>query len=129
MVKERDIGKIAATLIHEATHAELFDRGIGYGDLALRKRVEDFCSREELVFGRKIAVNDWLLEDAEFRSQLPAEAFSNEASYQRELDWFEHDSGIPKWLVRSTLKLHEWRLKFAAIRRRRSQAQPDTPDV
>lgn len=129
MVKERDIGKIAATLIHEATHAELFDRSIGYGDLALRKRVEDFCSREELVFGRKIAANDWLQEDAEFRSNLPAEAFSNEASYQRELDWFEHDSGIPKWLVRSTLKLHEWRLKFAALRPRRSREQPDTSDV
>lgn len=105
MVKERNIGRIAGLLIHEATHAELFDRGIAYGNLASRKRVEDFCSREQLVFGRKIALNERLLEDAEFRLQLPAGAFSGEVSFRRELDWFERDSGMPKWLVRGMIKL------------------------
>jgi len=44
---------IAAAIVHEATHARLWRRGIGY-DEGLRARVEAACFRRELAFAAKL---------------------------------------------------------------------------
>jgi hypothetical protein len=116
--QEGDIARIALTIVHEATHAELMDRGIGYG-ADIRKRVEEICSRQEMAFGRKLPDTAALLEEVEERMAMPAETWSHDASVQRDIDYVEQEGSLPKWLVRAILKLRERRLE----RLRRRQAR------
>lgn len=119
--EEGDILRIALTIIHESTHAELFDRGIGY-DADIRRRVEEVCSRQELIFGSKLPGSAALLEETEYRMTLPAETWSYEASIQRDVEYLEQESSIPTWLVQGILKLRERRIERARRRERAADA-------
>lgn len=66
---------IAATIVHEATHARLTHRGIGYEDEELRARVERVCFRRERAFAAK------LLNGAEVRAQANARLDGYRADY------------------------------------------------
>src|SRR5258708_5937554 len=44
---------IAATIVHEATHARLWHCGFGYEE-GVRARVENVCARRELAFAAKL---------------------------------------------------------------------------
>ena len=116
MVATGDIRNIALTIIHEATHAELIDRGIGY-DRDIRVRVEDACSRQELAFVQRLPDNAELLDLTEQRFAIPEEAWTYEASVQRQIDWLEHESGVPKWFLRAGLAFREWRIRRARARK------------
>jgi hypothetical protein len=109
-VESGDIRNIALTIIHEATHAELFDRGIGY-DAKIRIRVEDVCSGEELLFVRKLPDNEELLAITEERFAIPEEVWTNEAMTQRQIEWLQNESETPKWLMRLGLAYREWRIR------------------
>ncbi|MGV3551817.1 hypothetical protein [Rhizobium sp.] len=103
LAKSGDIKKIALIIIHESTHAELYDRGIGYSP-ETRARVEDVCARQEIAFGRKFDNSVELLREAEARLTYPEEVWSNEAISKRELDWMEQQGVMPKWLLRLLAK-------------------------
>jgi len=111
-----EIRRIAVTLVHEATHAELFDRGIGYG-LEIRARVEDVCARQELAFGRKLPEIDDLLEESEERLMLPDDTWSDENLVQHQLALMEQEGTVPKWLLRVGIAYREWRLRRAGVKR------------
>jgi hypothetical protein len=104
------------TLVHEATHAELFDRGIGYG-LEIRARVEDVCARQELAFGRRLPENNDLIEESEERLSLPDDTWSDENLVQHQLAIMEQEGTVPKWMLRVGRAYREWRLQRARARR------------
>jgi hypothetical protein len=58
-VRDGDPGVVAATLVHEATHARLCKAGIGYGR-SIRARVEQLCVREEMAFAVRLGRQDVL---------------------------------------------------------------------
>jgi hypothetical protein len=55
---------IAATIVHEATHARLQRCGIGYEE-ELRDRVEAVCVRRELAFAARLPNGERVREEAE----------------------------------------------------------------
>jgi hypothetical protein len=55
---------IASTIVHEATHARLMARGIGYEE-GQRARVEAVCIRRELAFAKKVPESDLIKDRAE----------------------------------------------------------------
>jgi hypothetical protein len=90
---------IASTIVHEATHARLHRRGIGY-DQRIRKRVEDICHNATVRFGKKLPDGGIVLEEAKSYLNLPSGFYSNEAREERELAWLRETNALPKWLTR-----------------------------
>jgi len=111
-----EIRRLAVTLVHEATHAELFDRGIGYG-LEIRARVEDVCARQELAFGRRLPENDDLIEESEERLSLPDDTWSDENLVQHQLAIMEQEGTVPKWMLPVGRAYRDWRLQRARAKR------------
>jgi hypothetical protein len=112
--------ELAATIVHEATHARLWRSGIGY-DERLRPRVEAACFRRELAFAAKLPNGDELREDAERRLRIPDAYWSDAALLERTLERFTHyirrlrELQAPDWLVRA----------MRAIRTRLRQKSPN----
>ena len=90
---------IASTIVHEATHARLSRRRIGY-DQAIRKRVEDICHKATVRFAKKLPDGSIILERAKCYLNLPSNFYSSEAREDRELVWLRETDALPKWLVR-----------------------------
>ncbi len=98
---DTDCEAIAATLVHEATHARLFRMGIPYEE-GNRLRVENICFRREQAFGRRLpnggAVVDmaqrYLDSPYDYGDRAMDEAFAQRAA-ERLLD-----EGVPRTLVR-----------------------------
>ena len=63
------VEQIAATIVHEATHARLAGYGIAY-DEPIRHRVEAICLRREIAFANKLP------NGAEVRELVRAHAFA-----------------------------------------------------
>lgn len=95
---------IAATIVHEATHARLWRRGIRYQE-DLRPRVEAICFRSERAFAARIPNGERIREQAD--QQLHAYAgqdyWTDEAFHRR------YNNGsieallylqMPNWLIR-----------------------------
>ncbi|MGQ3279559.1 MAG: hypothetical protein ACT6WE_23840, partial [Shinella sp.] len=97
-VKTATVEEIASTIVHEATHGELIERGIGYGE-EIRRRVEGVCTRQELAFAAKIPDFAKVVKRAETKLDLPAETWSDEMSVQRKIQWLK-DDGWPNWMLR-----------------------------
>lgn len=72
---------IAATLVHEATHAHLYGIGIGYPD-PIRLRIERLGHRRELWFGKRIGSQD-VCKRAENYLQQPDFFWDREARKAR----------------------------------------------
>ena len=95
--------EIAATLVHEATHAYLDSLGIK-GDAINRHRIEYVCSRAEIAFARRLPEAGIIIESAEFMLAQPPAFWSPEsrreryAGYLRELD-------LPEWCVSAILRI------------------------
>jgi hypothetical protein len=108
---------IAATVIHEATHAQLWRRGVGISE-ELRYRVERICMQEELSFARRLPDGRELSESIERDMALASAPWSKEVLQQQRLEQWRADLrrvGVPDWLVRLALALH--RLPQAQVRR------------
>jgi hypothetical protein len=109
------VEEIAATIVHEATHARLFRCGVGY-DEGKRSRVEAVCIRRERAFAARLPNGEQLREmadlaltrcttndywtDAAFDARLLDEAVAT----LRYLD-------APEWLVRRVpllLAIRRW---------------------
>jgi hypothetical protein len=95
---------IAATIVHEATHARVYACGIGYEE-KLRPRIEAICVRRELAFSnklpRKLTVRTQALRALE--ASCGPRGLSNAALDQRQEDYVVEELlllGVPYWLIR-----------------------------
>jgi hypothetical protein len=52
-VRQNSPEAVATTIVHEAVHARLHRRGIGYGP-TMRSRVEEVCVREQIAFAERL---------------------------------------------------------------------------
>jgi hypothetical protein len=102
---------IAAAIVHEATHARMWRRGIGY-DERLRARVEAACFRRELAFAAKLPNGERVREQARDALAIPPASWTNNAAHDREVDGAAAvlcHLGAPNWLVRALLATCAWR--------------------
>ncbi|MEP9387849.1 hypothetical protein [Mesorhizobium sp. KR9-304] len=111
---------VASVIVHEATHARLWRRGISY-DERIRKRVELVCVRQELAFSAKLPNGSTIREQAESRLAYTQQLdLSNEAKRDRFGDHLEKaslDIGLPRWVVR--LLMARWHRRRESARRKR----------
>jgi hypothetical protein len=114
---------IAATIVHEATHARLHRRGIGY-DEDRRLDVEEVCLRREMAFSAKLPDGALVREQAERTLHaLPDMDLSSAGHRDRLREWVERtlrDVGMPKWIVRLIIIHGDWlhRRKLARMKHR-----------
>src|SRR5262245_15937784 len=96
---------IASTIVHEATHARLMRRGIGY-ETELRARVEAVCARRERAFAAKLPNGGQVGESAERALEFCAaddgywsDTAIEERHVEGSIEAMRH-LGVPDWLVR-----------------------------
>jgi hypothetical protein len=108
---------IAAAIVHEATHARLWHRGIGYEE-DQRQRVEAICLRRELAFSRRLPDGSRVREWAEAGLAISPVHWTDTAFRDRGLDGrirvLQHLERY--WLVRVALAVLRWRLRRAERR-------------
>jgi hypothetical protein len=94
---------LAACIVHEATHARLWQCGIGYEE-KLRQRVEAVCFRQELAFAAKLPDGAYVRDAAEHALATPPEYWRDESFNERLIsgsaETFRY-LGIPTWVARS----------------------------
>jgi hypothetical protein len=100
---------IATTIVHEATHARLWRRGIRYEE-AQRQRIEEICLRREIAFAAKLPNGADARDQAERSLALCAsgEYWTNAAFYERHVEGGVEALrylGAPDVLVRITRAL------------------------
>jgi hypothetical protein len=96
--------RIAAVIVHEATHARLWRCGMGYEE-ARRPRIEEICLRREIAFAAKLPNGEDVRDRAERTLTLCAsgEYWTNAAFYERRIEGsFEalRYIGTPNWMLR-----------------------------
>jgi len=98
--------EIAATIVHEATHARLMRCRIGYPE-ELRARVEAVCFRRELAFSAKLPNGGQVREQAELRLEHTSPDYWTNESFRDRHDPSAADAlkylGVPNWLIRVIL--------------------------
>ena len=127
---------IAALIVHEATHARLWRRGVGY-DERLRARVEAACFRRELAFAAKLPNGERVREQARDALAIPPAGWTDAAERERDVDGSREalrHLGAPKWLVRALFAASAWRASRRETQRssgradmRRRSALPRPP--
>ena len=96
---------IAATIVHELTHARLFNCGIGYAEPD-RGRVERVCYSQELAFARLLPNSQALVTHLEGCVARPDSDWNDRT---RRLKMLEDTPGAlrylgtPSWLIRITV--------------------------
>lgn len=109
---------IAAVIVHEATHARLEHRGIGY-DERIRGRVEGVCARRELAFAKLLPDGEQAREAAEARLALPLATWTDAAGLERNLQAsleILRDRGAPSWMIRWAERRGRGKARTAASR-------------
>jgi len=106
LAEETTLERVASAIIHEATHARLWNCGIGYAE-ALRPRVEAICVRRELAFAAKLPNGAQAQERAKRTlavcngDNLSNEALSRRREVQAEVEL--RRLGVPDWTIRAIL--------------------------
>jgi hypothetical protein len=104
---------VAAGIVHEATHARLWHRGIRY-DEAVRPRVEGICMRRELAFARKLPdgrrVRQWTEDALAISKSHWTDTAFRDREREGNLQVLQHLGGR-NWLARVVLALYKrrWR--------------------
>jgi hypothetical protein len=106
---------IAATIVHEATHARLDRCGISYEE-KLRPRIEAACFRREMAFAAKLPNGEQVREQAERKLEFYniQDYWTNAAFAERyDKDQIEliRRLGAPDWIWRTALTLRAARLR------------------
>ncbi len=101
---------IASAIVHEATHAALNRRHIGYAE-PLRERVEKVCMHQELAFALKIPDGDQLRESIRIRlasatSDWLSDAALRERRINGEFEMARH-ANIPGWVMGAIQSIRE----------------------
>src|SRR5690606_34490949 len=60
-VRNAEAAAVATTIVHEAMHARLCARRVGYG-MGIRARVEEVCTREQIAFVKRLGRDDILVQ-------------------------------------------------------------------
>jgi len=110
---------VAAAIVHEATHARLWRRGIGYDEM-LRARVEAACFRRELAFAARLPNGERVREQARDALAMSPAAWTDNAERDRDVDGSTevlHHLGAPNWLVRALIAARAWRASRTARQR------------
>ena len=124
--------KIASVIVHEATHARLWHRGILYGE-DIRARVEHVCIRQERLFARKLPDATSDVEELDHRLNAITTDFCSDAvrnrRHVRGMIGALHHLGAPRWLIAVMLKRRRARMRrlrrqVPAIRSHRPTATP-----
>jgi len=113
---------IAATIVHEATHARIESRRVAYRE-DLRTRVERACLRRELAFATKLSNGAAVRDRAERTLTLcDSETYWTNAAFAERFDQGHiaalRDLGAPEWVIRATLALRTVRLRMVRLTRR-----------
>lgn len=94
-VRGRGNARVALTFVHEATHARLRRRGIGY-PVELRARVERVCVRAELALAERIPGSEAVLREL-------ARALERPGLTDEQLGGYElaqaTAAGAPAWVI------------------------------
>ena len=91
----RSVSELAATIVHEATHARLMRAGF-FPTEAEKEEVERICTEAEASFAEKLPDAPGLAEKA--RAKLSTRWWTAEAMRSRRMEQFRA-SGMPKWLL------------------------------
>jgi hypothetical protein len=106
---------IAATIVHEATHARLMRCGISYEE-KLRPRVEAVCFRRELAFAKKLPDGEQVREHAVRMLEVAAsnDYWTNTALIEQwtagGIETLRH-LGVPMWFARFAVAVGRRRLR------------------
>jgi hypothetical protein len=106
-VKSASLERIAATIVHEATHGHHCLRKIGYPE-PLRHRIELICMRQELAFARTLPDGHALRAQIETNLARKPEEWSNQALRTRFLinaNGAAKSAGLPDWATYFLLSL------------------------
>ena len=93
---------VAATLVHEGTHARLNRLGFAYRE-AQRSRIEAVCFRSEISFLRRVPGAEALIEDAERQLARDPEYLTNAAFLDRQVATLRQVR-MPEFLIRRFLR-------------------------
>jgi hypothetical protein len=114
---------LAATIVHEATHARLEHCGIQY-DAALRERIEKACIRQEVLFASRLPgadlVHEWAQSSLESLPNLTDGAFRRR-HWHGGLETLRY-IGAPEWLLKGMRALRARRIR-ASRRTRQEHAE------
>jgi len=99
--RETTPAKIAATLVHESTHARL-DR-FGYPP-EKRARIEALCFRRERAFARRLPDSHELVAEIDRQLQRDPSYWADDAHVRRVVDELAK-RGVPGWLIRTIQRL------------------------
>lgn len=108
--------RIAATIVHEATHARLLRSGIDYSE-DLRARVEAICLRREIAFATRLPNGAQVRESAKrilesYNADADwSDAALNEQYLKGTIEALRH-LGVPNWLVRTLVAVRALRLRI-----------------
>lgn len=130
-VASASLESLAATIVHEATHARLARCGFGYKE-DMRSRIESVCHRRELDFAARLPDSADLqheIERALERCRAQPEFYANDRFRERKkqaaVEALRY-AQAPEWLIAIALKL---RPAISGLRRvsrsfRRQERQP-----
>jgi len=119
LAEESSATTIAATIVHEATHARLVRCGIGYKE-SIRSRVEIVCARRALASAAKLPDGKLVRENAQplldwLQQPAYAEYWTSEAFDKRLVEGAAQmlrDLGVPTWLANLVLALRALMMKL-----------------
>ncbi len=102
------VEELAATIMHEATHARIESAGIPYRE-ELRERIERLCFLSELSLAKRLPNGRVIEERVESVLKTPTTYWSQGAFQERNLEAL-HELGKDNWVVRLLAKWTERRL-------------------
>jgi hypothetical protein len=88
--------RLALTIVHEATHARLWNAGFHYRQSA-RMRIEEICVREEVSFACRLPGGDELAERARIKLEDPW--WTEQREFERRVSQLKA-LGKSKWYLR-----------------------------
>jgi hypothetical protein len=99
LAPDTNAAAIASTVVHEATHGWLFDRGINYAE-PIRHRVEQICIRASLSVARKLPDAEDEIDRCERQLTIEPSFFSNESLFDLDIRRLR-ETGCPEWFIRA----------------------------
>jgi hypothetical protein len=107
LAPETPVVAIATSIVHEATHGWLSDRGIGYAE-PIRHRVEQICIRAALQSAQQLPGAEEEIERCQDEIRIEPEYFSNAQSLERSIARLR-ELNCPEWVIRAVLRIRQRR--------------------
>lgn len=98
LAPDTTVAAVACTVVHEATHARLFELGIPY-DEPIRYRVELVCVKASLLTAQRLPGAHAEVDRCRRQLLIDPGYFSSEKFAERAINDLRAD-GLPEWLIR-----------------------------